>query len=233
MELVERDAVALWWYNQVRRPAVNLESFDDPYLQELTTYYKSLNRDLWVLDITSDLNIPTFAAISRCNNFQPEYILFGFGAHFDPKIALSRAVTEMNQMVFLLNAANPIGKVSISDQDVQIWCETATLENQPYLAPDKSAIPKVYSDYPQYWSDDLLDDILTCIDIAAYHGFEILVLDQTRPDIGMSVVKVIVPGLLHFWARFAPGRLYDVPVKLGWLSAPLAEEQLNPFPMFV
>src|SRR5690606_30411941 len=30
--------------------------------------------------------------------------------------------------------------------------------------------------------------------------------------IGMPAVKVIVPGLRHFWARFAPGRLYDVPV---------------------
>jgi len=44
---------------------------------------------------------------------------------------------------------------------------------------------------------------------------------------------VIVPGLRHFWARFAPGRLYDVPVQLGWLPQPLAEEELNPIPMFL
>jgi ribosomal protein S12 methylthiotransferase accessory factor len=62
---------------------------------------------------------------------------------------------------------------------------------------------------------------------------ETLVLDQTRPDIGMSVVKVIVPGLRHFWAQFAPGRLYDVPVNLGWLKAPLTEDKLNPIPMFI
>jgi oxazoline/thiazoline synthase len=43
---------------------------------------------------------------------------------------------------------------------------------------------------------------------------------------------VIVPGLRHFWARFATGRLYDVPVQMGWLCAPLTEEQLNPIPMF-
>ena len=44
---------------------------------------------------------------------------------------------------------------------------------------------------------------------------EMLVLDQTRPDIGLPVVKVIVPGMRQFWARFAPGRLFDVPVALG------------------
>ncbi|HEY9666843.1 MAG TPA: TOMM precursor leader peptide-binding protein, partial [Coleofasciculaceae cyanobacterium] len=103
MELVERDAVALWWYNRVKRPVVQLDSFNEPYLQNLTAYYETLHREFWVLDITSDLNIPTFAAISRRTNKQPEDILFGFGAHFDPKVALLRAVTEMNQMVFLSN----------------------------------------------------------------------------------------------------------------------------------
>jgi ribosomal protein S12 methylthiotransferase accessory factor len=46
-------------------------------------------------------------------------------------------------------------------------------------------------------------------------------------------MKAIVPGLRHFWARFAPGRLYDVPVALGWLDAPTAEADLNPVAMFL
>ncbi len=36
--------------------------------------------------------------------------------------------------------------------------------------------------------------------------------------LGMNVVKVIVPGIRHFWRKTGLGRLYDVPVKLGWLS---------------
>jgi ribosomal protein S12 methylthiotransferase accessory factor len=34
--------------------------------------------------------------------------------------------------------------------------------------------------------------------------------------------------LRHFYRRFAPGRLYDVPVKLGWRTNPIAESELNP-----
>jgi ribosomal protein S12 methylthiotransferase accessory factor len=82
-------------------------------------------------------------------------------------------------------------------------------------------------------SDDLREDVLTCVEIAAKQGMEVLVLDQTRPDIGLNVVKVIVPGMRHFWKRLAPGRLYDVPVKLGWMPESLKENQLNPFPMFL
>jgi len=62
---------------------------------------------------------------------------------------------------------------------------------------------------------------------------EVLVLDQTRPDVGLPVVKVIVPGMRHFWARLGPGRLYDVPVQLGRLCRPTPYEELNPIPMFL
>jgi ribosomal protein S12 methylthiotransferase accessory factor len=62
---------------------------------------------------------------------------------------------------------------------------------------------------------------------------ETLVLNQTRPDLGMQAVRVVVPGLRHFWAQFAPGRLYTVPVKLGWLQTAIAEEHLNPVAMFL
>lgn len=46
-------------------------------------------------------------------------------------------------------------------------------------------------------------------------------------------MKVIVPGMRQFWARFAPGRLFDVPVALGLRNSPLPREQLNPVPLFV
>jgi ribosomal protein S12 methylthiotransferase accessory factor len=59
---------------------------------------------------------------------------------------------------------------------------------------------------------------------------DFLVLDQTRPDIEVPVVRVVVPGLRHFYRRFAPGRLYDVPVKLGLRDRPISESELTSFP---
>ncbi|HEY9599116.1 MAG TPA: TOMM precursor leader peptide-binding protein, partial [Cyanophyceae cyanobacterium] len=235
MELVERDGVALWWYNRISRPAVNLESFDEPYFQTIVDYYRTINRELWVLDITSDLNIPTFVAISRRTDQPIEDIIFGFGTHFDPKIAVLRAITEANQILPAVSTIAMDGRTHyrFSDRIALNWWQTATLANQPYLAPDTSLKPKVASDYNHLWSDDLQEDVLNCVKLAEKQGLEVLVLDQTRPDIGLDVVKVIVPGMRHFWRRLAPGRLYEVPVKLGWLSKPLTENQLNPFPMFL
>ena len=70
---------------------------------------------------------------------------------------------------------------------------------------------------------DTREQVMACVNIVKRAGLDFLVLDQTRPDIEVPVVRVIVPGLRHFYRRFAPGRLYDVPVKLGWLDRPVPE----------
>ena len=153
-------------------------------------------------------------------------ILLGFGSHFDAKIAVSRALTEINQILGVVLPTNADGKTQYASSAEPLalnWWQTATLQNQPYLVPDKSSSAKVYSDYAQNWSDDLLEDIKRCQQIVERKGMEMLVLDQTRPDIGLKVVKVIVPGMRHFWKRLGAGRLYDVPVQMGWLNEPISE----------
>ncbi|MBI3862345.1 MAG: TOMM precursor leader peptide-binding protein [Planctomycetia bacterium] len=234
-ELAERDSVALWWYNRVRRPGVDVNSFDEPYVRDLWCSLAAQGRDMQVLDLTSDLGIPVFTAWSRRVGEGPEQIVLGFGAHLDARIAVLRAITEMTQMMSHLHQ-NPLegaAAVDVSDVETVQWLRTATAENQPYLTPDEVAPLRTAADFDANWSDDVADDVAECQRRVERQGLEMLVLDQTRPEIGLPVVKVVVPGLRHFWARFAPGRLYDVPVRLGWLSQPLKEEQLNPIPMFL
>ncbi|NES84768.1 MAG: YcaO-like family protein, partial [Moorea sp. SIO2B7] len=178
--------------------------------------------------------IRSFAAISRRNDQAVENIILGFGAHFDPQIAILRALTELNQSLpaVLSNKYEQSRAYRDHYPEALKWWQTATLENQPYLIPDETATCKVQADYANNWSGDLYTDVMNCLKLAQSKGWETLILDQTRPDLGLSVVKVIVPGMRHFWPRFAPGRLYDVPVQMGWLKEPLAEEQLNPQPIF-
>lgn len=231
-ELVERDAVALWWYNRLRKPGVAVDSFNEPYLIDLIAHYQDLGRAAWALDITSDLGIPTFVAISRQTEGPEERILFGLGCHLDARIALQRAFAEMNQMLGIAHADGD-DTLAIEDKETLSWLSTATLANQPYMKPDEALPDKRCDDYPVLASGDLLEDIHRCRQIIEQHGMEMLVLEQTRADVQMPVAKVIVPGLRHFWARFAPGRLYDVPVTMGWLKQPLTEDALNPIAVFL
>lgn len=227
-ELVERDSVALWWYNRLNLPGVDLDSFKEPYIHEMHNYYKQHNREIWVLDIKSDLGIPAFAALSRNTASTREAIMMGFGAHIDPRVALTRALTELNQMMpFVLNLeSGRFAEMKLEDSATLNWLNEATVANQPYLLPHPDKI-RGQADYVDWSSDDFLTDIETCRKIVEDRGMEMLILEQTRPDIGMPVVKVMVPGLRHFWKRLAPGRLYDVPVEMGWLSAPKPESEMN------
>ena len=38
-ELIERDSVALWWYNRIRRPGVVMEGLEPAWLDELRSFY--------------------------------------------------------------------------------------------------------------------------------------------------------------------------------------------------
>jgi ribosomal protein S12 methylthiotransferase accessory factor len=236
LELAERDGVALWWYNMLPRSTVDLASFQVSYFLELKAFYRSIHRELWVIDITSDLDIPIFAALSRRIDIPEEQILFGFGAHLNARLAIQRALTEMNQSLPIVNFAmggDGSADAGFGNTEAIRWWQTATVENQPYLVSDRSLPSRCAEDFRQDVGDDLLEKIEFCRGAIEAQGLEMLVLDQTRPGIGLPVVKVIVPGLRHFWTRFAPGRLYDVPVKMGWLDKPRKEMDLNQVAMFM
>ena len=74
-------------------------------------------------------------------------------------------------------------------------------------------LPLERTQFAKFASLDRREQVLACVKLVKRFGLDFLVLDQTRPDIEVPVVRVIVPGLRHFYRRFAPGRLYDVPLE--------------------
>jgi bacteriocin biosynthesis cyclodehydratase domain-containing protein len=220
LELVERDSYAIWWYNRLKRSEVDLAQFDDPYIRDLKSQLADTGRKVWAIDVTTDLGVPTFVAMSYSDKDGVEFVEYGSGAHFDARIAILRSLTELNQFlsIGLLGArSNP------DDQEGQPF----RLQNHAYHLPGGSSAlpPGLGADFGKL---DTREQVLACVDIAKRAGLDFLVLDQTRLDIDVPVVRVIVPGMRHFYRRFAPGRLYDVPVKLGLLDRPIAEGDVNP-----
>lgn len=233
-ELVERDSVALWWYHRSTVPGVDLPSFDDPWIDALIAHHATgLGRELWALDLTADLGVPVFAALSRTVGQPTEDIVLGFGAHLDPRVALRRALTEANQF---LPAVTPRpgarSRYGIADPDTVRWFSTVRLAEQPWLRPDPSRPPTRAGQLTARGTGVVADDVRACVRLAADAGLEVIAVDQSRPDLELNVVKVVVPGLRHFWRRLGPGRLWQVPVQLG--RSPLAgdEDQINPLNVF-
>ena len=235
LELIERDAVAIWWYNRLRRPAIDLSSFGNAWLSNLAARYDAWGRDIVALDLTNDLGIPVVAGVSHVRNGgAPERILVGFGCHLDIRIAVQRAMTEMSQVLVDSledEAGGSLNTFRKRSREVDEWLMSSVLADNPHLVP-AAATPRARDDFPDLRIDDISNGIDICRQSVEKGGMEVLVLDQTRPDTRMPAVKVVVPGLRHFFARFGPGRLYDVPVAMGMIDAHVPEENLNPVLMF-
>jgi ribosomal protein S12 methylthiotransferase accessory factor len=222
LELVERDAVAIWWYNELVRPSVDLATFGHPYCHEMLEDYDRAGRSLVVFDLTTDLGIPVFAAVSESETPARQGPLLGFGAHLDAQTALARALTELNQW-----------RAGVALGGVAAWLSDADGRPGDFLREKLSTRMRRKADFVAPRFRDIRDALRICVEKASRLGLETFILDQTREDVGLAVVRVIVPGLRHFWPRFGPGRLYTVPVEMGWTVTCRAEEQLNNFHLLI
>lgn len=227
LELIERDAAAVWWFNRLQRPAVDLACYGDPFVQRALERYRDAGRELWAVDLTTDLGVPVFAVVSRRLAGPREEIVYGFGCHLTPRVALLRAMTECDQSFVsaLRLSSNPS---DLYDGDRVTWLNSARVADHPYLLADASAAPTRLPDLASLSTGDLRDEIQDIVERLRRIDVETVVLDLTRPDMPLPVVKLFAPGLCHPWRRLGNARLFDLPVRLGWLAAPRREEDINP-----
>lgn len=173
---------------------------------------------------------PSKVVTSRARLDDPvEDVIYGFGTDFDTSAAVTKALLEMNQSLFSVLKSTPGAQTRYrTDRPSALrWFQNATCTELPYLVPDPDVPP--LSPETVTWTphDDWCEDISEAVEGLHRAGLEVFVLDQTRPDIGLPVCRVVVPGLCHFWRRLGSRRLYDVPVRMGWQTSAKTESELN------
>lgn len=211
-ELIERDAIAIWWYNKVRRPGIEISRLRSPWVVELHRFFKQQERSLEVLDITDDLGVPTYVAVSA--DSEGRDIFFGGGCSLCGVCAASKALSELLQLWYWNQIVTP-------DLDRQRWLSTGSLDSHPYLRA------LGVNDSPQSRKLETSAALSECTSRVNEVGIEVYWVDLTRPELGIPAVRVIAPGLRHHSVRLGPGRLYDVPVGLGWVNRKLRENEMN------
>ncbi len=192
MEVIERDAIALWWYGGNQAAMANeCVYFSDTFWQTAKHIRKKSDRKYWLLDITSDLKIPVIACLSS----KPDgrVVIAGFAAHVDYQIAAEKAFIEMCQMELAQELAilkqQQSGNRHLNAQDLIWLARHRQLSTSRYsqFEPQHEAIPETCNHPAGYLQAGLVQ--LKAAGMAAY------VLDLTRHQIAIEAVRVVVPHL--------------------------------------
>ena len=174
-------------------PDVDITEIDFEPVKNLVEKFKQAGISLMVKDITSDIGIPTFNASSvEWISHDYGYLAEGHGTHPDARIAVLRAITEVSQTraANIQGARDDLRKIKYNDEntdDRRAW---------QFMHSTKKIR---FSEVPTFFNEDILDDINFLLYRLKNVGLnQVIIVDLTNPDIGIPVVRAIVPGLETF-----------------------------------
>ena len=210
LELVERDAVALWWRGG-ERPRVLAADIASAILSRLR---KESERRTWLLDITSDTGVPVIVAAS-CND-DGYGLCCGFAARTTRAAAASAAVLEMAQMelAYRLTAMKraTYGEAALNEIDKLHVRRFTTINVGETLRLQPQAPPLPACDLNTPNAQAALNEVRRRLDLI---GLAPSVLNLTRDSFGIPVTRVVCPGL-EIGMSSPPGpRLSAVSERLG------------------
>ncbi len=157
---------------------------------------------LLIKDITQkDIGIPTFVA-STIEWVSSDYGYFakGYGTHLDARIALIRAITEASQTraVNIQGARDDLKKIKYRNND-EIYKRKWQFMSLASQNNKNNNISIMFSKIKTYVKEDILEDIKLLLKLLKKAGLRrVIIVDLTHPDIGIPVVRAIVPGLETF-----------------------------------
>ena len=194
LEVIERDAWSIFELTHKNYAQIDLESIESETVNDIISKFESEGIKIKLMDFTADIKIPTIAASADDTVTKDAGLLtLGMGTHLDPEVAILRALTEVAQSrATQINGAREdtvradfareagyermkrINKYYFIDEDEKI--DLKDIENK-----STSSITK---------DIEIVKDELMANDIG-----RILYVDLTRPELDVSVVRVIIPEM--------------------------------------
>jgi ribosomal protein S12 methylthiotransferase accessory factor len=210
-EVIERDATILWKLSPDERKLdedrLDLSSVDDAVCQEILGKLERAGLSVAVWDVTSDIEIATFACFivpREESTMWHSSVAVGHGCHPARQVALARALTEAAQarLTLISGVRDDFGR-EIYDELLGADVLKATRQR------DLTSVPtRRFQDIPHWDGETFEDDVeweLKCLRKAGVD--RVVAIDLTKAEFGLPVVRVVVPGLEPiFGPGYVPGR---------------------------
>ena len=196
-EVVERDAFALW---DERSPEerearqVDLDSVTDPGCRRLLDAFARAGVGVIASDLTTDVELPVFS-VTVVNGRRDPIRRFpagmGGGCHPDRVVALSRALTEAAQARLTLIAGSRDDFTTGYYRQIKDGDVLAAHRDRLDAAGTHS-----FTDVTHAPAPSIDEDVTNELDRLKRAGVrQAILVDLTRPDLRIPVVRMVVPGL--------------------------------------
>jgi ribosomal protein S12 methylthiotransferase accessory factor len=192
-EVVERDAAARWHglpAVEQAACAVDPSSVDGPASRWLMARLTDAGANVRLWDITAETALPAYLALvwddAEVTGVEPES---GAGCHASADVALARALAEAAQarLTRISGARDDFAPATYAGQ-----ARAERLASAEALA--RSPTPGRFRQVPRGVTPEA--DLNAALAALAGAGCgQVACVDLTRPDIGVPVVRVVVPGL--------------------------------------
>lgn len=189
-EVIERDAECHW----DRLPAkvqhdtqLCADSVEAPMLRGLLDQFAGAEISVYMWDMTSATGIPVYyCSITDADPFGAIQTFGGSGCHLSKEIALSRALTEAAQ--------SRLTFISGSRDDLFPEAYEPAVPQTPNVATTSPTLDFRMRQSPVL-GETFAEDLATTLDRLRAAGFpQVIAVDHTRPELGIPVVAVVVPG---------------------------------------
>jgi ribosomal protein S12 methylthiotransferase accessory factor len=245
-EVVERDAFTINWQARLSRPLIRHETLP-AFGRDLVARFTNVGLDVKLVDITSDLGVPTIMSIALSHVDTSPAIAVAAATDPSPQRALSKSLDELahtrkySKQLMIYTPPVPVdvenGHPAVRDQrdHLRFYCPQSS---RPYAEFAWASNERVdLADLPDRSKGDderQLDEVVRKCAAAA---LEPVAVELTTPDIaalGLRVVRVVVPGahplfMGHRTRALGNRRLYEVPQRLGHRGLQMGDDD-NPYP---
>jgi len=237
LEISERDAFMMVWFNRLSRPLINVDSLPGGMRKRIAAI-ESLGRKVYLIDISLDL-FPVVLAVSVSEENWPSFIC-GAGSEIEPLKAVDKSLTELEISTYFscsgkLPPKEDLNDIRFPSDHAALFYERENLERTKFLFSNSEKIS--LREVGGYQENASLAAMYSHL---SRQGFEVIVADLTPPEINhfasdIRVVRVFLPGIvpIYFGTDLIPlgmERLFNLPQKLGYSKSKLSYETIDKFP---
>lgn len=220
LELIERDAVALWWVGGRRGNAFSLDMVERTGAAELLRRLRQAERSrtTWLLNLTTDIGIPCVAALSATADGTG--FACGTAARLKAADAVRAALLELCQSELghqLVAAKRRVrGDQALNEADRRKLDRGLNLDTRSRDLLQPFGVPVNFAESEPVGDAEAIRVVVEGLQRIAV---EPLLVELTRSTLPLPAARAIAPGLQPFPSSLITDRLKRVVANLGTRAA--------------